>query len=78
VQVSTGFFLVFTQSDTIRLIFAYRDQDPTGNDLVSSDYHGVHRGTVVRPSSATDQRRHNADELNDAAASLLWRLFRAV
>jgi len=78
VQVSTVFFLVFTQSDTIRLIFAFGDQDPTENDLVSSDYHGVHRGTVVGPLSATDQRRHNADELNDAAASLIWRLFRAV
>jgi len=32
------------QSDTIRLIYAYGDNDPTGSDLIQADYHGTKRG----------------------------------
>jgi len=32
------------QSDTIRLIYAYGDNDPTGSDLTQADYHGTKRG----------------------------------
>ena len=38
------FFSIYLQSDTIRLIYAYGDNDPTGSDLIQADYHGTKRG----------------------------------
>jgi len=48
---------VFYQADTVKLIYAYGEDDPSGDDLSQEDYHNQARG---KSSPTQDHGRRKA------------------